>query len=101
VSPRWWLDALDDDSRLITVTVVGDDLRVDGETSGDQRWYRPASSAPQWLYDKVIKLSIMPEMHAPIPDLGRRARDRLYQILVPEHLCNGRGPKGRKHSWQK
>jgi hypothetical protein len=92
--PKWWYDAIEDPVRLVPVTVKDGTLEVDN--GGSKTRYREFRAAPKWMQDKVLKLSMMPEMHTPIVGLGRRCRDGLYQVLVPEHIVSGGGPKPRK-----
>ena len=92
--PKWWYDAIEDPVRLVRSTVKDGAVEVDNGTSITR--YKTFSAAPKWMQDKVLKLSMMPEMHTPIAGLGRRCRDGLYQVLVPEHIVTGSGPKPRK-----
>jgi hypothetical protein len=92
--PDWWGDVLDDDAKCVNVKVKDDTVEVDNGTSTTR--YKTFSAAPKWMQDKVLKLSMMPQMHTPIAGLGRRCRDGLYQVLVPEHIVSRGGPKPRK-----
>ena len=92
--PDWWYEVIEDYNKLLGVTVKDDTVEVDNGTSTTH--YKTFRAAPKWMQDKVLKLSMMPEMHTPIAGLGRRCRDGLYQVLVPEHIVSRGGPKPRK-----
>jgi hypothetical protein len=96
--PDWWREVIEDPVRLVPVTVKDGAVEVDNGTSTTR--YKTFSAAPKWMQDKVLKLSMMPEMHTPIAGLGRRCRDGLYQVLVPEHIVTRSGAKPRK-KWGK
>lgn len=98
VLPQWWEDVCFDGTKLLDVEVKDGAVTVDNGTSTTH--YKTFSAAPKWVQDKVLKLSMMPEMHMPIVGLGRRCRNGRYRVLVPAHMVSRSGPKPRK-KWER
>jgi len=46
----------------------------------------PVESAPQFIQDAVLKLSIMPPGHAPIAGLGQRRGMYHYRVIMQEDV---------------
>lgn len=98
ITPQWWEDVCSDYTQLIDVEVKEGGVTVDNGTSTTH--YNTFSAAPKWVQDKVLKLSMMPEMHTPIIGLGRRIPNGKYLVLVPAHMVSRSGPKPRK-KWER
>jgi hypothetical protein len=96
--PKWWDDVCYDGTKLLDVEVKDGAVTIDNGTS--TTCYKTFDAAPKWVQDKVLKLSMMPEMHMPIVGLGRRFRNGRYRVLVPEHMLSRSGPKPRK-KWER
>jgi hypothetical protein len=96
--PQWWDDICSDGTKLLDVEVKDGVVTVDNGTSTTH--YKTFGAVPKWVQDKVLKLSMMPEMHMPIVGLGRRCRDGRYRVLVPAHMLSRSGPKPRK-KWER
>jgi hypothetical protein len=93
-TPQWWDDVCSDGTKLFYVEVKEGAVTIDNGTSTTH--YKTFSAVPKWVQDKVLKLSMMPEMHVPIVGLGRRCRNGRYRVLVPAHMLSRSGPKPRK-----
>lgn len=91
--PDWWCNVRDEGTKVVDVRVKDGAVQANNGTSTTH--YKTFSAMPKWMQDKVLKLSVMPEMHMPIVGLGRRCRSGLYQVLVPEHILSRGGPKPR------